>query len=448
VRRTTRGEGPLDLAVSAGSDVREAVATQAEALILEGRVPKRALRLAGLSTERFLPLPDRHAPEVILPLDQPLPARYAISEWTVARRPWKIARNRILTALIGRALVPPLPMAITVAAPGPPFAVAEAERRLEAERLGWFLTLGEGDALARGVFHLFPPSASEPSWVLKFSRVGAHVEPFDREEKSLSAVAAAGGELARHAPRLLERFEVDGLPASLETAAAGRRLTAVLNSPRRSERDRARPLVDEVAAWLVAVARSTATGPDRLDQERRRVADEVVPRWRELGATRELVTALPPVPAVFEHRDLGSWNLIAGRGGFTAVDWESSCPTGFPLWDLLYFMTDALAHLDGASSLAARPEHARRLYRGESASSDVLFRWIARMVEATSLPREAVGPLATLCWMHHGVSHLARGETADALAAGDAAFATPFEGIARAWLTDPALGPRWDRWRS
>jgi hypothetical protein len=195
------------------------------------------------------------------------------------------------------------------------------------------------------------------------------------------------------------------------------------------------------------VARSTAAGPEALGPELRRLAEGVLPRWRDAGVDLALAHGIGGVPAVFEHRDLGSWNVIAGSHGFTAVDWESSIRHGFPLWDALYFLTDALAHLDGASPLERRPEYAARLHRGELPSSQLLFSWLRRIVDALAIPVRAVGPLATLCWLHHGLSHLSR-RAAGQSAASDASALPPYlDGIARRWLTDPALGPGWEAWR-
>ncbi len=440
--------GPADMAVAGLTAAKLAPATAAPALVIEGRAPRRELAAAGYAASAFLPLPDRRAPEVILPLGQPRALGFALREFTVPTRRWKLARNALIARLARHRALPPIPGQVIVASdpPGPPFAVAAAQRRLELERApDWFLSLGEGDALTRGVFHLFEPGGTEPRWVLKFARVPGYTAPFERDERGLRRVAAAGAPLAEHAPRLIERFEVEGLAASLETAIAGRRLSDLIDAP--GSGATARRLIGEICAWLVAVATATAAEPSALDPERERLEREVLARWGERAATAAPLARLGAVPAVFEHRDLGSWNLIAGGAGFAAVDWESSCERGFPLWDLVYFLTDALAHLDGVPELAARPEHARRLYRGETASSETLFSWIRRLVSALDLEPDAVGPLVTLCWLHHGVSHLARGDAVAAFAPGVASIETQFQGIAEVWISDPALGPGWDRWR-
>jgi hypothetical protein len=442
------GEAP-DLVVADRGSAVQALAAGPEMIVVEARTTPRSLRAGGLRVERYLPWPGPETPEVLLPLDQPAAVRYAIRQWTVPTHRWKRARNAVLASLLDRGAFPPLRPIISVGvrSAGPPFVVGAACEEFELPpRPGWFLTLGEGDALTRGVFQLFEPEASEPAWVLKFARLPGNTEPFDRDQRGLELVREAGGPLADHAPRLLGRFEVERLPASLETAAVGRRVNLLLRAP--GDRAGKRRAVEAVAAWLLDVARTTAAAPARLEPERRRLLEEVLPRWQRLGADGDLLDGLDAVPAVFEHRDLGSWNVVAGRDRFTAVDWESSVRDGFPLWDLLYFLTDALAHLDGASPLERRPEHAARLHRGDLGSSTILFRWLREMVDALAIPPQSVGRLATLCWLHHGLSHVARDAAAGSTAPGLAALPPYLDGIARLWLTDRALGPGWEAWRS
>jgi hypothetical protein len=439
--------GTPDLVVADRGSAAQALAAGTEMVVVEGRTTRRSLRSGGHRVERYLPWPGAEAPEVLLPLDQPRAVRYAIRQWTVPTRRWKRARNAVLVSLLDRGAVPPLRIiSVGARSAGPPFMVRAACEEFELPSdPGWFLTLGEGDALTRGVFQLFEPEASEPAWVLKFARLPGNTEPFDRDQRGLELVQGAGGPLADHAPRLLGRFEAEGLPASLETAAAGRRMNLVLRAP--GDRGVKLRAVEAVAAWLLEVAQATRSAPERLEPERRRLTEDVLPHWTDQGAEGDLVTSLGETSAVFEHRDLGSWNLVAAGGTFTAVDWESSLREGFPLWDLLYFLTDALAHLDGASPLERRVEHAARLHRGELGSSAILFAWVRRIVDALAITPQSVGRLATLCWLHHGVSHISRRAAAESVAPNTSGLAPYLDGIARLWLTDRALGPGWEAWR-
>jgi hypothetical protein len=129
---------------------------------------------------------------------------------------------------------------------------------------------------------------------------------------------------------------------------------------------------------------------------------------------------------------------------FTVLDWESSRAEGLPLWDLWYFLGDVLPILDGEAE--DRVAAFRRLFRGEAPSSPLLFEWTRRAVSAFGIAPDQVGRLATLCWLHHGLSHLPRGDSLGRYSQ-EPRRQWPPEHFPRVWLEDPALGPGWDRWR-
>jgi hypothetical protein len=430
--------GELDLAVAPVERGAEAVALGAHTVLLEGRGGARALHRSGYHAARYLPLPTVEAPDLLLPLARDAPTSYALRTWRPGDSLVKRARNVVLAELARVGALPdPRPLqTIGLRKPGAPAPIAAAVSLGVPPNAGWFLTLGQGDALTRVVFHLFRTSSTEPEWALKLARVSGYKEPFARDERGLALVRESGGSAARHAPRLVGRFVVDGHQASLETAAVGERLSTLL--PRRTKAGRS--AFADVAGWTLAVGTETAAAGE-LGEELRRLEDEVVPRW---NAPPELLGGLRGLPAVLQHNDLGTWNVVAaGPGRFTVLDWESARRPGLPLWDLLYFAVDALGQLDRAESFEERAEHAVRLLRGDLPASSTLFDWVRRYVRALDLPPESVGPLATLCWLHHGLSHVARGA-----AAGQAAQLPPAERIAPVWLEDRLLGPGWDRWQA
>jgi Phosphotransferase enzyme family len=424
-----------------------AIATEADAILLEGRGGTRPLARAGYTVHRYLALPGIEEPDLVLPVGRGTPASYALCRWRPAAEPSKRIRNRTLALLLEHGAFPdvgPVQQRIGLRNDGPPFLVRAASALGVPVNAGWFMTRGQGDPLGRAVLHLFEPGADDPAWVLKFARVKGYAVPFDRDEQGLR-LAHSAAVASEHAPRLVGRFEAGGVHVSVETAAVGERLSTLLG--RDGTAREARVATDEVAAWIIRLGRETAEPPAALAAERARLAGEVLPRWLEAGAPPDLVERLPDLPAVLQHNDLGSWNIVVRPGGFTALDWESARPSGLPLWDLLYFLVDVLPQLDGARSADERAELAILLLRGQARSSPVLFDWVRKAVQETSLPSEAVGPVATLCWLHHGLSHVARSARAEGVEEGSSADLPPVERIASAWLTDPRLGPEWSLWR-
>jgi hypothetical protein len=238
--------------------------------------------------------------------------------------------------------------------------------------------------------------------------------------------------------------------ASLETAAAGRRLRDVLRTP--GGRARKLDLIERIGTWILELGRLTRTSPESMAAELERLRSDVVPRWSELGTRADLVDALPPLAAVVQHNDLGTWNVVADDGEFVVVDWENVREAALPLWDLLYFLADAYVVLDDPEAPDSAPEQLpsrmARLFAGEAPSSPRLFASIRRAADAAAVPVEAVGPIATLCWLSHSLSAAAHNVDIAAFTPADPPRLHGFEGMAQAWMEHPALGPGWSAWRA
>jgi hypothetical protein len=438
---------PPDVVVSPARLAAQARYLRAPSIIVEGS-RERPFRGGDYQARRVLLRPTRERPTLALPLDQQAPVTYALERWSVVDRRWKTARMRAARGLVSHGLFPSWASpVVTVAthAVGPPTLVAAAGELGVPSDATWFLTFGQGDALSRNAFQLFRAGSDQPEWVLKFARVAGYAERFDNDERGLRLAHAAGDVIAAHAPRLVGRFDVDGVHASLETAAAGRRLRDLLLKP--GDQTAKLKLIERIAGWILELGRLTQTSPEEMGTERERLRGDVVPRWRELGVRSELVDELPSLPAVAQHNDLGAWNVVADDGDFVVVDWENVREAALPLWDLFYFLGSAFVLLDGSVTPEQLPARIVRLFAGEARSSRRLFSWVRRGAEAADVPPEAVGALATLCWLSH--SHSARAHNVDL------ATFTPLdpprmhglEGIAPAWMAHPALGPSWSVWR-
>ncbi len=436
-----------DLVVGSGRDAVAAAAAGAPSVIVEG-ARERRLGDAGYRTRRLLLRPTRERPTLALPLDERVAVSYALEHWSVVDRRWKAARMQTARALASRGRFPSWASPVVTVATrqlGPPALIAAAEEFDLPGDVGWFLTLGQGDSLSRNAFQLFRPGAGQPEWILKFARVAGYSERFADDERGLALACSARGDVARRVPRLIGRFEVDGIPASLETAAAGRRLRDVLATP--GNRDVKLQLIDRIGEWILELGRQTQRPAEALEPELERLRTEVVPSWRELAVPSDLVDELPALPAVAQHNDLGTWNVVADGDDFVVVDWENAKTIGMPLWDLLYFLADAFVHLDAPAVPEKLPGRIAGLFAGEEPSSHLLFGWVRRAVEATGVPSDSVGTVATLCWLSHSLSVRTHNIDLAALTPGDPPRVHGLEKIARAWMAHPALGPRWSVWR-
>lgn len=436
-----------DLVVCTAARAREAATIGGRSVIVEGSSEQRFAD-GRWRAQRLVLRPTRSRPTLALPLDHPAAASYALERWSVVDRRWKRLRLGLARPVVSRGRFPgwasPIVTVATCEA-GPPAFVGAARELGIPDDAAWFLTFGQGDALSRNAFQLFPASSDRPAWVLKFARVPGYAWRFDSDERGLRLAHAAGERVARHVPQLVGRFDLDGVYASVETAATGRRLRDVLAAP--GDRTRKLALVERVADWIIELGRGTQASSEALAAERERLRSDVVPRWRQLGVGAELVDELPPLSSVVHHNDLGTWNVLAGDdGGFGVLDWENARPAGLPLWDLLYFLADALTVLDGPAEPGRFADGMAHLFAGEAPSSAVLFAWVRRGAEAAGVPAAAVGPIATLCWLSHSLASEAHNADIAVFAPGDPPRQHGFDELAAAWLRHPGLGPTWSAW--
>jgi hypothetical protein len=442
------GGGPPDVVVSPARLAGKARDTRARSIIVEGS-RERAFRRGDYQARRLLLRPTRSRPTLALPLDQPASVSYALERWSVVDRRWKRARLQAARVLVSQGRFPSWASPVVTVATrgaGPPALVAAAGELGVPSDVSWFLTFGQGDALSRNAFQLFNAGSERPEWVLKFARVAGYSERFDNDERGLRLARAAGDVIAAHAPRLLGRFDLDGIHASLETAAAGSRLRDVLLTP--GDRTMKLRLIERIGDWIMELGRLTQSSPEALGAERKRLRSDVVPRWAELGAHSELVDELPPLRAVVQHNDLGTWNVVADGGDFVVVDWENVREAALPLWDLFYFLGNAFVLLDGSDSPEQLPGQIVRLFAGEAPSSPFLFSWVRRAADAAAVPPDAVGAIATLCWLSHSLSADVHNVDLAAFTPRDPPRMHGLEGIARAWMAHPALGPGWSVWHA
>ncbi len=416
-------------------------------MALRGRGGGRALNAAGLDARRLLALPDARRPAHVLPLDRREPLRYAVRHFAGRASRAKALRNRLAPMLLTRGLVPTgRALAVAARPPGTPYLIAAAHEAGVPPDGDYFWSTGSSDLLSRGALFVFAPGAAQPQWVIKFGRVPGARAAFARDARGLGAAAQAGGVAVAHAPRLLARFDAGGAPAAVETAAHGERLQALLESSAPGAEKRA--AVDRIAGWIVEVGRQTAGAAGSIAPELDRLRSDVLPAWRELGADEDLLAGLEGTPAVLQHNDLGTWNLLVTEDGFTAVDWESARPAGLPLWDLVYFLSYAIVGLDGVAT-ADHEAHLVEVYLGNAPSSELLFRWVRAAVSTLGLDAGLVGRLATTGWLHHGLSHLARDVAVRGAGGEPATVATALpRSLARRWLQEPGLGGGWNRWRA
>jgi hypothetical protein len=408
-----------------------------------GRRSPTRLRASGLSVQRLLPLPLEGSPVLYLDLGRRT-ASYALCHGVSHTERWRVLRNRGVAIMLGAGVFPPVEALVSVSTrtPGQSALVRAAAALGVPGEAGWLMLVSPVASCAatpcscsrRARGNRRGCSSSRASLRRPPSSIG-------RSAASRSWSGPAGG-LARHAPSYYGRAEVGRHHLSVESAGTGPKLGTLLRRPGSTKRKL--DVLEAVADWLIEVARETAAEAPALRPELDRLASEVLPFW---GASAAVAEGLERVPASFQHNDMGEDNLIVGRAGFVAVDWEWAQPHGLPLGDLLFFACHVLRLFDGALLEEERDPHFEALVTGRAPSSPVLFRWMRRFADAVGISSEAVGPLATLSWLDHGWLSARERQKAEAASGRrlDEAYA---ERCVRTWLAHPELGPGWDSWRA
>jgi hypothetical protein len=372
----------------------------------------------------------------------PTASAYALGNLTFPAGRLRRLRRDVVGTLLRLRVFPPVGPVVAVGHQGdrrPALVAAAADLGVPPD-VEFFVRCGLGDRLSRGVFFLFDSRSRAPSWVLKFARVEGYGAQFDADEQGLALAERIGATREGHAPRLVGRFEVAGRHASLETAATGKSLGALLRSVGLTAETRS--LVERVADWIADKDIRSRVDSSKLEAERARLA-RLVRQRRGLPFGAEVVDSLAPVPGVVLHNDLGCWNVVTQEPGFVVLDWESARADGLPLWDLWYFLADAAATAERVPR-ERREEHLAALFRGEHELSRLLFRLTRRVVEALQIDAGAVGTVATLCWLHHSQSNVTRARELERYGlAAEPVFHWP---APERWLADPALGLAWRGW--
>jgi aminoglycoside phosphotransferase (APT) family kinase protein len=267
----------------------------------------------------------------------------------------------------------------------------------------WLLLTGGHRSINKVVGLVFGAVSPSPEFVVKFARVPEAEASVAHEASVLRTIGQEHPEVPG-VPRVLATGRRVGRAALAQTALAGTPLISSLTFetfPR---------LAEQVTDWLVSLAtrsepRPTAIWRDRLVDEAVRVFERQfggVVGDELLGRIRQRLAGLGPLPLVVEHRDCSPWNILLSESDAPVLlDWESAEPSGLPVLDLVYFLSNAAFVLEGALDSGRTPESYRTLLAPGTRNGRVAEACLSRYCRSLGLERANIPALRLLTWIVH-----------------------------------------------
>ena len=276
-----------------------------------------------------------------------------------------------------------------------------------------FMMLTKGvEPVGKVVLLAFLADECRPRFVLKLARLKEHNPSIRNEYENLRLIAAHGRHGCVLTPESLLCWEDEGRLCLIETVVEG------VDLRQANLRSRSVAFVAPIVEWLIHLSRVTAGGRSaapaedvtasvahaahyiRTEQERR-VLDAVVQHLRALPAA--------PLPRVFEHADMGTWNVTVSREGHLGIlDWESSRPDGLPARDLFYFLAHYGFMMHASRTPSQRLVSFTETFLRQGPFARIAIEAIHRYTDALRLSPAWLGPLFLICWLRHATAEVDR----------------------------------------
>lgn len=245
--------------------------------------------------------------------------------------------------------------------------------------------------------YIFPPGASIPSLVVKFSTNQEGEHRVAREAGNLDW-------LQRHAnvrgiPDRFLRIAVDGVEALVMPYYPGTPMSVLLAMPLvRFRATSWQKLLEVGAGWLLELQQATRAQVSNLET--------FLSSQRLLSmADQNLIEAVSQkrLPAVAQHGDFNPANILVDPSGLRVVDWEWAALPGLPLVDLFNFTlrSSMLRHQLGRRRRGLPTlQDAEQAFRRETIERAFLSRWMTRFERCLEIPSDLVNALF-VCFLRH-----------------------------------------------
>ena len=394
---------------------------------------RRRLRAAGLAQARVYLVghgwarPNRFVPaDPGVPLDWQL-ASAAPFRGRIGARVWRIVRRSGLASWLAALVAPRFAVIATskAGAATTPTVLRHPDlpAAIRSSVISPILVTGGQEDWARLSLLAFADDGSEPSLIVKVSRLGAYDEATRREHEVIARLRAdlddaTGASL----PEAIALLESDVRPTSVQGFLPGSPAQARMKLGPRNGTTSWRDF-ELTAAWLTSLARQTERSrvhpgspgwAAHVEHVLSRFGDafgrppEVDRLFRDLHDHTTAVGA--DIPIVQCHGDVGPWNVLVDGDQIGVIDWEVA-GDGPALTDLLYASIHWTFEVRGLATEGDRRRELRRLLSGggdPDAATSSIGAAVRRYVEALRIDHRLVAPLVVLTMVRQALDRFDR----------------------------------------
>lgn len=260
------------------------------------------------------------------------------------------------------------------------------------------------------LYFLFQPLAPKPIYIIKMVRDAVFNARLEREHKGLLLLQERKLMPTGTLPEIVFFGHHHDLAVVGETVIEGDAFED------HSRFDANCQYAHSAVDWLIDLSAFTVTSPspNNLGEAFQQLVDRFSEIYRpspeHQAYLNDLVLRLEttPPPAVFQHGDPGTWNLLVTEKNQVAfLDWENALEHGIPLWDLLYFIRSycvAAGQKSGNYGVLPAVEH---YMLEDSPLADFIVDAFQRYCQRVALAPALVEPLFFMCWVFWAVKQAA-----------------------------------------
>jgi hypothetical protein len=369
------------------------------------------------------PPPQLGLPQFWLPLDAPGALAFFLetrpNPGRALVRACRRVRRRAWYAALRMALLSPLGVIAQKPGPANMAALTHALRRHwpgrqlpnGPRRLSCTLLTGGPTSINKVVGLVQAEGECRPRVAFKAGRTDRASAALAHESTSLQAAAAAHVQACGSVPHVLFDSQYGPLRVLGETALVGTPISSLLT------RANYATIAQQASNWLTGLGQATRLPPDHARTNT--VIEPALMRFRQhfgdiagqalLQQCEAALAHLSPLPAVYEQRDFSPWNVHLDRQGkIIILDWESACPVGLPLLDLVYFSSYLAFFVDGAMTSGRFEASYRRLLDPATMPGQIFEKCTSNYVDVLGVPRQFVPTLRMFTWLLHTNSDYVR----------------------------------------